>query len=252
MKTKQNLQYLAVLASGMGLAAMVLRRMLYHSAVDAAGLLVRRHPLEIVLWILTLTLVVLVLLGLRGTRNVRGYSRNYPAPRISAAGSGVMALGLALTAVTGRASGTMGSLDFLLGLAAAAAMGAVTVCRVRQAKPYFLYHGLVCLFFAFHLIGRYRAWCGDPQLQDYVFSLFACVALMLFCYHQAALDGGCGQRRQQLTTGLLAVFFCLTALSRTENPILYFSGAIWTLTNLSALRGPEPDRSQEVTAHDPA
>ena len=252
MKSKQNLQYLAVLASGMGLAALVLRRMLYHSAVDARGLLIRYHPLEILLWVLTLALVALVLLGLRQVRNVRGYSRNYPAPKLNALGSGVMALGLALTAVTGRSAGTLSGLDFLLGLAAAAAMGAVTVCRLRRTKPYFLLHGLVCLFCAFHLIGRYRAWCADPQLQDYVFSLFAAVALMLFCYHQAAFDGGCGQRRQQLTTGLLAVFFCLAALSKTENPTLYFSGAIWTLTNLSTLRGPETDRSQEVIAHDPA
>ena len=252
MNNKRKLSYLAALVPGLGLAALVLRRMLYHSAVDARGLLLRHHPLEIVLWLVTLSAVVLVLLGLREVRNIRGYSRNYPSAGLSAAGSGIMALGLALTAVTGRSAGTLSRLDFLMGLAAAGAMAAVTVCRIRRSKPYFLLHGVVCLFFAFHLIGRYRAWCGDPQLQDYVYSLFACVALMLFSYHQAAFDGGCGQRRHQLTTGLLAVFFCLTALSRTENPILYLSGAIWTLTNLSTLRGPEPDRSQEVTAHDPA
>ena len=63
--------------------------------------------------------------------------------------------------------------------------------------------------------------------------LLATIGLMLFSYQQACFDVDSGNRRMQLGLGLLTAFCCFVALSGTQNAVLYFTGGIWCVCNLS-------------------
>ena len=230
MKNKRDHRLLPPAVAALGVIALVLRKWLYIVGPDGRHLLPVWHPLEIALWAVTGLTILLVMLSLRKVETLRGYGRNYPNPMVSALGTLVMTLGLGVT--VGLFWKTGAAVDRILGLLSTVALGYLAICRIQRKQPNWMFHGLVCLFFAVHLVGRYQTWSGCPQMEDYVFTMLSCVAMMLFAYQQAAFDAGCGNRRSQLRTGLLTGFFCLTALSHTEDFLLYASGAVWGFTGL--------------------
>ena len=63
---------------------------------------------------------------------------------------------------------------------------------------------------------RYQPWSGNPQIQDWLFSLVGAVGLTLCAYHQSAFSADRGKRRSFLATSLLTVFACCAALPHTE------------------------------------
>ena len=242
MKNKMFLRWLPVLTAGLGLVGLGLRQWLYAAALDEKELLVLWHPLAILLWAVTAGVVVMVPLCLRGTENLRGYHRNFPHGLSSALGCFALALvmGLELLLSFRGVSPT----ERILGLAAAGGLILVGAERLQKKRPSPLAHGLVCVYFAVHLISQYRAWSGCPQLEDYIFPMLAGVGLMLFAYQQTAFDGGYGCRKVQLGTGMLTVYFCLVALS--EDLFLYGAGAAWVLSNLCCTRDEPAGNEQEV------
>ena len=246
MENKKDYKLLPPAAAALGLLGLVLRKWLYVVGPDGRKLLPLWHPLEIALWAVTAAAVLLVLLSLRGLEPIRGYGRNYPDSMLPAVGCIVMGLGLGATVFLGWRDGSAGLTEELLGALGAVSLFLVAACRIQRKRPSWVLHSLVCVFFALHLISRYQAWSGNPQTQDYVFSLLSCVTLMLFAYHQAAFDAGCGHRRSQVSWGLLSGYFCLVALSSTENDMLYGTGAIWCLTNLCTLAPPPRFGEREV------
>ena len=232
MKKRTEQKLLPAAAAVLGLLGLALRKWLYIAGPDGRKLLPLWHPLEIALWAVTAAVILLVVLSVRKLETFRDSARNYPDSMLPALGCIVMALGLGTTVALWWKNGGASPADLVLGAVSAAAMAFAAVCRIQRKRHSWAFHGLVCLFFALHLISRYRAWSGNPQIQDYVFTMLACVAMMLFAYQQAAFDAGCGHRRSQLRTGLLAGYFCLVALSATEDLVLYASGAVWSFTNL--------------------
>lgn len=246
MENKMDHKLLPGAVAALGFIGLVLRKWLYIAGPDGRKLLPLWHPLEIALWAVTAAAVLLVVLSLRRLEPIRGYGRNYPDSMLPALGCIVMGLGLGATVFLDWRAGESGIAEQLLGVLSAVALFLVAACRIQRKRPSWVFHALVCVYFALHLISRYRAWSGNPQTQDYVFSLLSCVALMLFAYHQSAFDAGCGHRRSQVSWGLLAGFFCLVALSSTENIMLYGTGVIWCLTNLCTLAPPPRFGEREV------
>ena len=107
--------------------------------------------------------------------------------------------------------------------------------QFRGREPFFGMHTLVCIFFAIHLVISYRGWSSNPQLMDYVFSLFASLGMMLFAFYHSCLEAGMAKLRLLPLAGLLTAYCCLVALSGTNNFLLYLGGALWSLTNLYRL-----------------
>ena len=236
---RKNLKLLPYLAAGLGLVGMGLRKWLYLTAPDEKNLLPLWHPLTLALWLLTAALAVTVLLAVRKEENIRGYHRNFHNAVPAAIGCFALALGLGGTAFLGDG----GTVEMVVGLAGAASMVFVGVSRLQGKRPNYIFHALVCIFFAVYLVNCYRDSRGNPQLTDYAFIMFAIVGLMLFAYQQTAFDGGYGKRKSQLAWGLLSAYFCLVSLSDAENLLLCGCGALWCLTNLSSLT-PEPRRGE--------
>lgn len=236
---------LPVLTLGLGVLGLLLRWLLYRVGVDEKGLLMSAHILEILLWVLTAAVAALIIATVWKLDGSNRYADNFSASVESAGGAFILAIGIFITLLgDGEAFTTLDKIRKAAGYLSVVSLIMAGICRFQGRRPFFAYHSLTCVFFAVYMVSRYQAWSGDPQLQDHVFNLFACVTLTLFAFYQAAFDVGSGKRRMQLAMGLLAVYSCLVVLANTEHWLLYLAGAVWTVTNLCSLT-PVPRRQRE-------
>jgi len=238
MKKILNPKKLPLAVGLLGLGGLVLRQLVIAMATDHKNLIIPGHPLVIALWVVTVLTAVLVTASVLPLAGGRKYGPNFPASGASALGCGVMAACVMVTVALSLERSGLGYLRYGLGLAAGSSLIFLTYARYRGIRCSFLYHSIVCVFLAIHMISRYRPWSGNPALLEYVFEMFSCVGLMLFAYQQAAFQVGLGKRRMQLWLGLLTAYCCLTALPGSGYPLLYGGGAVWTLTNLCSLTPP--------------
>lgn len=237
MKGYSGSRGLSVLMLLLGVAALVLRKLLYIVAVDAKGLLLRNHPLEIVLEVLTGLVLVLVLLSVRKTKNncvETQFAANLPAALGNlAAGAGILATVMTEPAAMG---GYLESLWQILGLAAPVGFLVAAFARVRGKMPFFGLHVVGCLFFVLHIVSRYQMWSGDPQMQEYIFSLLGAMTLMFFAFYTAAMEAGCANLRVMQGMGLVSLYLCTAELARSACPWLYLGGLLWVLTELTTIQ----------------
>ena len=236
MKHLMNSKILPVFTAALGILGCALRLLLYTVAVDEKNLIPLWHPLEILLWLVTAAAAVLVLGLIRQLRNTHCDAGRFRPDFSGAAGSAVMAAGLFVTALLdGLALSGLDMVRDLLAIVSAGAMLAIALCRWKGKEPFFLLHAVVCVFFAVHMVGCYRSWSSNPQLMDYVFTLFASVGLMLFAFYHGCLESGMGKLRMLPGVGLLTTYCCIVALSGTDYTVLYLCGAVWCLTDLCRL-----------------
>ena len=231
----KGLSWMALL---FGIAALVLRKWLYANAVDGKGLLLRNHPGEIGLAALTAAALTIVVLAVRKLETSGAYEDFYTADLPSAFGNVAAGAGILATMLTGT-PGTGSYLESawrILGLAAPVCLCLVGVARAWGKKPFFGFHVAACLFFVLHIVTRYQFWSGNPQIQDYIFSLLGAMTLMFFGFYSAALEAGCGGVRMKLGMGLTAVYLSLAELARSACPWLYLGGILWVLTDLGSMK----------------
>ena len=225
---------LPVLTLGLGMAAFLLRVLLYGMAVDVKGLLLRHHPLEIALTVLT----VLVLLAVAAAARLMNPGPRKESASLAAAFGTVAAASGILTTVLTTNPGMGGYLAIAwryLGLAAPVCLLLAGFARALGKRPGFLLYVVACLFFVLHIVTRYQMWSGNPQMQDYVFSLLGAMALMFFGFYRAAWYADCGSLRMSAGTGLAAIYLCTAELARSSCPVLYLGGILWVLTELCSL-----------------
>lgn len=226
MKLTKDPKWLPWSMLGLGCAGCALRFLLYRNAVDDKGLLVPMHPLALILWVLAAAAVALAVL----------FTGNDPKKRrddqLEALGQVMAAVGIAISAAGGLKAGA-GILDLVhsvFGLATAVLLCFGAILR-WQSKPEPMFcAGVSCMFFAVHLVCRYRGWSMHPQIQDYLFPVAASLAAMFFGYLRC--DGAKWKIRRMV--GLVGTFFCLTAICRSLDPALYLGAGLWMITNLHA------------------
>lgn len=254
MKKKLKIK-LSILAGALGFATLLLRAALYLLATDSKGLLVQGHPLDILIWAVSAAAVVLTVVKVWPLDGSARYFHNFSASIPAAIGTFALAGGTAFTILSSRFSSL--PLELLrtgCGLLVIPAMTWVGLCRWSGRRPAFLFHGVTCLYLMLYCVGQYQAWSSLPQIQNYFFCMAGSLLLTLFAYQQTAFDVGMGNRRAQLSTGLLAAFFCIAAIAGGDNPVLYLTGSIWALTNLcNPVPVPRRKRSSiSKTPEDPA
>ena len=238
MKNLLKSKYIPFLALALGVVGFGLRKMLYALALDQKNLLTLGHPLEILLWLTAALTAVLVILALR--RESPESAQVFPAGA-EAFGSVAMAAGVALTVLGyGTPNNTLAMVRALLGLVSAGMLVLTAWSKWKGQPSHFLPYAALCVFLAVHMVGCYRGWSSNPQLQDYVFTLFASLGLMLFAYQHAACAADCGNRRYLAGAGLTALYACAVCLSGTIDGILYLTGGIWVLTNGTPTLSAEP------------
>lgn len=251
LSIKPQLLKLSVLCAG--LLGLMLRIVLYATGPDEKGLLTAGHWAGVSVWVLTGGIILGLFLL---TWSIRG-PETYPGahPRSIPAGAGCLILALAVLLSTlaeiSAPSGSTGMLlTCVLGFLAVISLSILGVCRIIGAKPIFLFHGVLCLYFAVRMVALYQTRSADPQLQDYVFCLSSFVVLMLTAYQQAAFDADMGNHRDLWLTSLISVFLCMVALKGSGNIPMLAAAAIWAFTNLTNLKrrlrrqNPAPDQKE--------
>ena len=211
---------------GCGAVAFGLYRLLYATGVDGRDLLKSGHFTWVTLCILSVVMGAVIFASasqLRGG-DVR-FRKSLPA---------AVCCGLALISAvfTGLSDLWGGYLVYAIpAFLAACGFAAVTLCRLQGRKPNFGMHSLICIHFTLQLLKLYQANSFQPQFQDYLFQILACVALAVTGYQLAAADLGRGSRRWLWTTGLAAVYLCVLSLGSSATG-LFLTGGAWALTSL--------------------
>lgn len=240
MKLSMKPELLKILILGGGGLGLGLRTALYATGIDHKGLLVTGHWAAVALWCLTGLVALALILMTRSIRGPEQYADAHPVSAFGALGAGALAVAIGLNLFPANApGGNLGLLAVVLGIGAVASLAYIGFCRLSRRKPFFLCHGIVCIYFAVRMINQYQFWSSDPQLQDYVFYLGAHVTLMLTAYHQAALDADFGSHRSLWIASLAAVYLCCLSLKGPADTLLILTAGVWAfsgLTNLTALK----------------
>ena len=216
----------------MGLACQIGRWTLYRTAVDATGLLTAGTPLEWGSYALSVLAIGLFAAAAGKLRETEVSS----SPILAGLGQLIGGLGLGWTALRypGEMPGLFGIAWKILGIAAAICLLWSALQTVQKKTPQFLALLAPCLFWLVHLIDNYRGWSGQPQLQSYLFSLLATMAMALFTYYTAADSVGLGKPRIRCFSALSAGFLCLAAMlpGPEKTQLLFFTSALWAISCL--------------------
>lgn len=248
MKTKLNAKNLPLITAGMGLLVLLVRSALLLLGEDKKGLLIPGHPLNILVWILTAFAAVLITAAVLGLDGSPTYSDNFAPSTAAAIGCFAMAGGIAVAVILNWS--TWSRLELIrniFGLLAVPALVMLGLHRWKGKQPFFLLHGIVCLYLILYSVSHYQLWSSRPQMQHWFFAMAGAICLTLFAYFQTAFDVSMSSRRKQLGTGLLAVFFCTAAAAGGEDVLLYLGGAAWAITNLCSLTPVKRRRPNPIT-----
>lgn len=231
---KQNkIEKLPLLVLLLGAAAAAVRGILYLTAADDKGLLARGSILQWLLWVLAAAAVAVVL-GIAKRKGSDDYAHNFGPSLPAALGSFAMAAGVVLTLLEGNPMPrpTLVRLWLLSGILSAAGLVWTGLDRYQGKQPFVLCPAVLTVFLALQMVSRYQPWSGDPQAQNWIFSLLGAVGLTLCAYSQSAFSADKGKRRSFLAQSLLTVFACCAAVPHTEYFWLYLCGGIWAYTGM--------------------
>lgn len=251
MKLSVKPQLLKYLVLGLGGLSLVLRVLLYTTGTDEKGLLAAGHWAHWAIWLLTALTVLLILFVTRPVEGPKAYRDCYPASAPAGLGAFAAAAGVLLASLPGGEEALLPvqKAAQFFGHLTAAALLATGVCRLMGAKPHFLLHSTVCLYFALRMVSQYQLWSSDPQLMNYCFHLCAYIALMLTAYHHAAFCTDMGSHRLLWLYSLAAVYLCCLCLRGDRDSLLMLTCGIWAYTNLTCLT-PRPRRQRPALVLD--
>ena len=234
-----------LLGLALGLVGAGCRFLLYALGMDEKGLLVPGHPAAMLLWVVTAAAVLAAVLAAMTFREDNKAPDETCRSIPEALGTAVMALGVLSTLILPENNGiaTLLRLHRILSVLAFFCLLAAAVFRLMgKPVPFGCYAGAAVFFFV-HVVARYRAWSGNPQMADYLHALGAGLCLSLVSYYETALVVGLGGRRQRFALGILGIFCCVAAAARGEYPALHLCGAVWILSVLLTVR---PGESKEL------
>lgn len=245
MKKQVNIPWLPCLILVLGLTAAGVRKVIYGAAVDGRGLLIPWNLPSMVLLALAAAAIALVVTGVRNQGNGNRYGDNFPPSVFGCVSCLLLALSIALELLRQEVQllDRVALMSIALSWLSLPCLVVTGYGRLKGRRPVWVYNGILCLSFALDLADRYRAWSGNPQLQDYWCQMLACVGLTLTAYHLTAFDVGLGHRKHQQAIALLTAFFCLAGGFDSGVNGFYLATAVWCLASVAKLR---PEDSVEV------
>lgn len=231
----KQLPLLTLIAGGLGF---ILRFIFLRTQVDSNGLLRSDSPLNIALYILTAcTLAAITLCALPLKADPRKHRKMFRGTVWSAFGCMFAGVGVLLSALSQvlRQQDSLTLITMVFAFIAAACFGFLGVARQKGARPHYLAHAGIVVYLMLHLVGQYRVWSPEPQLDLYFFPLMASVFLMLAAYQALCLDIRKGQRWLYVLFNQAALFFCCLSLTGSMR-YFYLGMGAFCATNLCSLR----------------
>ena len=157
-------KFVPLIMAGLGIVGFALRQGLYTVALDHKNLLLAGHPLQWLLFAVTAAAIGLAVLSGMGKEQ-----RSNGGCRLAALGSIVLAAGILIALLPeGFAVSGLARMRSILGILAAAAMIAGAIQQLRGQRVFFLLPGILCVFFAVHMVSCYQGWSSNPQTLDYL------------------------------------------------------------------------------------
>lgn len=236
MKQYFSIKYLpklTLVAGGLGF----LLRLWLINAENSRGFLPRWHISAILLYLLTLSVMVGLILATRYLQQGNKYSFNFPANTTGAIGTLCCCFAFAVTGIVDLIHHTDGfsTCIGLLAIIAALALSQVATARWKGEHPSALWHIIVCVYLIFRVFFMYRSWRTNPQLLDFCFQLLALICMLLSVYHRATFDEDMGNRGRYTFFSCMALYFCCLCVTGDENIPFFLGSGIWMYTNQCAL-----------------
>lgn len=232
MKKTVSPQNLSLLCACSGVVCFILRLWLLTGSVDEKGLLVTSHPGNILCWVLTGVITVLLILSLWGQKG----RCIFPPQKWNALGMLLRALAFAILALWG-----FGNEPLLCRLTAIAAIPSalcalfVAYNRTQGRRTHVLLSlpAVVCLVLL--LLSRYQVWSAEPELQRYLFPLVSLVCIMMASYQHIAAQLGMGSSFIYLLFGCGGIYFCLGAAAGPDRPLFFLLMGMWLLMDIATM-----------------
>ena len=213
------------------LLGILLRFLLYATAIDQKGLIMDSHWATWGLSSLTLLFLAGLLIMARNPQTEMSYEESFTPSFIRGCGSLAATVGILLHCLLNMdMSDPLYKITALFGALSCIGLFIVAICRFLGTKPPFLCHSAVSIFFALQTVAQYRNWSSDPQLMDYVFYLLALLCLMLSAYFLAQFHVQPKSHRPLWITAMAAVFFCLVAIPESGDTTFLLTCGIWAFT----------------------
>lgn len=242
MTNNTRMHALKLLTLAAALPGFLLRSYLYASAIDQKGLMVSGHWASYALLALTLLFFAGLLLLARNPQKELSYEDCFTPSLWRGIGPLAAAAAMVLWVLRGGfPTDNLDRIASLFGLLAGAGLLVVGVCRLMGAKPHFLCHCAVSVFFAVRTVGLYRSWSSDPQLMDYGFHLAAILCLMLTGYYLARFHVNTRSHRPLWLTAMASVYFSAVAIPESGDGLFLLACALWAFTCTPQM-GPRPRR----------
>ena len=125
----------------------------------------------------------------------------------------------------------MGLLTFIVSIAAAICMVILAYFRLKGIRPAMALHTVLTVFLMLFLVCNCRIWGSEPQIEAYIFPLFAGVFLMLSAYYTTVLDVRKGSRARLVFLNQAALYFCCLSLTG-KNRFFYLAMVIYLALDL--------------------
>lgn len=233
-----NPKNLPLMITFAGLIGFIIRILSLWGGADEAGLYPPAPVAWIALWVLTAVVALLIIFTTKPLSEPVKYNQNFPASPVSAVGTllGAVAVALAGWSSFAGSADALALLTGILGMVGGVLLVMAAYCRLKGIKVNFLYHIIPCLFLALHTFNQCKNWSNVPQIGPFLFTCLFQLCAMLAIYQLCAFDVELGKRRASLFWSLMATYFCLLALPSSEDVLFCGCIAIWMLTNLCSLR----------------
>ena len=221
--------YLPLAALAFGVITLLFRLWFLSLGVDDRGLLPVGSFPDVASWILVAISIAIFAIGTWPLKGGNKYSHNFPPSDVAGIATCLAGISFLITSFTELVVGAdnISTISVILGFLAAASLFFLGYCRWKNCRPSMIFHSIVCLYLMIYLISHYRLWSSAPQLQTYGFELLAIVFVMLACYHRAAFDADCGNRRKYAFFSLAGLYFSIAALPGCDNYAFFIGCAIW-------------------------
>lgn len=204
------------------------------SSADDRGLLPMYHIAALLSLLLLLLTAGFTFWQLRTAQPSNAYRLLFPPSTPAAAGTALGAAGLGISAFTVEATGMLGILIPLLGIASIGALLYASYCRLIGLRPNSLLHGTMVVYILFRILTCCRVWGAEPQVQLYLFPMLGSLFLLLACFFRAEADALSGDYRKFLFFGQVALFCCIMCLPG-KDWLFYLSAAVWLAADYCVL-----------------
>lgn len=230
--------YLPILVPLASVLALALRLWTLGGGPDADGLYAPQPLAWALLWLVTAVTLAGVFALTRRLKNPGRYCENFPRSALGAVGCAAGGFGIFYSAQSTffAAQDLLSTITGILGLVSALALLLTAVARFRGAKPNFVFHVVICLYFALRIFDCCKHWSNVPQIAVFLFQFLASVCVMLACYQLCCFDVNLGNRPSSLLWSLSGVYFCVLALPMGEDVYFYAGMLLWLMLNLCSLR----------------